>query len=178
MTKISKRITQVLLAVVLAVCVWLGVALGIPETKTASADTAVTFNSAVIEDGAGDDGFLDFRINTSVLTWDQSANDVAAADWKSVADYTTLNGRTITEWNSASASAEKIRLTLQPAGSFSFLRIHIPTSMEDNHNAIRSVGILDGWSFTIGSNTYTSTAVNFLRTGDTLMLAESLYSTV
>ena len=174
MTRISKRIIGWLLGAVAIVAIALGIAFTRPQTKTVSADTAVTFSTTVCDDGNADDGVFDFRLNTSGVTWTNSKNDVAADAWSSIADYTTVNGRTITEINNATTSENKIWFTLQPADQLglSFLRLHIPNTIISGHSDVRAIGVLDGWSFNDGAATYTSTAVNFLRVGDGFALAE------
>jgi hypothetical protein len=166
MTKISKKIITWFLGAIAFVAIAFGIVLTNPQATLASAETPVTFVSACCEDGGAADGYFDYRIDTSVLAWPMSANDVAAADWRSISDYTTINGRTITEFNNATTSEQKIKLTLQPAGSFSFLRLHVPNTMISVHNEVRVIGFLDGWSFTIGGETYTTTATSFFRNGD------------
>ena len=176
MTKISKKIITWLLGAVAFVAVALGIVFTRPQTKTVSADTAVTFNYAVVDDGKPEDGYISVMVETDGQTWSTYHNGVSSVDYKSISDYMTINGRTITEINDASTSAEKISYYIQPAGSFSFVRITIPSAIEDNHNEIQAIGILDGWSFNNGSETYTSSAANFLRVGNEFTPVENYTS--
>ena len=174
MTKISKKITAWLLGVVAFVALAFGIVLARPQTQTASAATSVTFNATALSDATHATYGTSIRFDTAGQTWASYHNWVNAEDWKSIADYTTINGRTVTEINNATTSEQKITLMMQPAGSFSFLRLYLPADVMSVDD-VKSMGILDGWSFNNGADTFTSSAVSFFRLGDT-MVAESNYA--
>ena len=187
MTRISKRILTFILSAIAFISLAFGVVLTAPRLKTAKADTAVTFESATLDKASDATHGTSIRFDTSGLQWQGYHNWVSAsADaWKSIADHTTVNGRTVTEINNATTSEQKITIMMQPAGSFSFLRLYIPAEIMEI-SEVKSMGILDGWSFkdtkatTSGSGvnptyntTFTSSAVTFLRNGDTMVEASA-----
>lgn len=175
MTRISKRIIGWVLGALAFVALACGIIMARPQIKTAkAADTAVTFSAATLGDESDATYGTSIRFDTSGLQWETYHNWVSATDWASIADYTTVNGRTVTEINNATTNEQKITLMMQPAGSFSFLRLYIPEGIMATSD-VKSMGIMDGWSFNNGTNNYTSSAVTFFRTGDT-MLEESTYA--
>ncbi len=175
MTRLSKKIATWLLGALAFVALSFGIVFTMPQTKVAkAADTAITFSAAALGDEAHDTYGTSIRFDTSGLQWGTYHNWVSAADWSSIADYTTVNGRTVTEINNATTHSQKITLMMQPAGSFSFLRLYIPAEIIPL-GEVKAMGILDGWSFNNGTNNYTSSAVSFFRTGDT-MVEESAYT--
>lgn len=179
MRKIKKTLLTCLIAV-FAFTLCLGASL-FAKTNIAKADaTAVSFVSAHLGDAVDNEGLnrgTSIRFDTSTVQWETFHNWVSAEDWKSIADYTTINGRTVTEINAATTSEIPVTIMLQGAGSFSFLRLYIPDAVMSISD-VRSMGILDGWSFTDDKNNnvvYTAPAVTFFRTGDT-MLEASVFS--
>lgn len=173
MTRISKKIITWLLGALAFVALSFGIVFTMPQTKVAkAADTAVTFSAAALGDAKHDSYGTSIRFDTSGLQWESYHNWVAAADWASIADYTTVNGRTVTEINNATTHSQKITFMMQPAGSFSFLRLYIPAEIMPL-GEVKAMGILDGWSFNNGTNNYTSSAVSFIRSGDAMVPASS-----
>ncbi|MBQ7948358.1 MAG: hypothetical protein IJ284_01210, partial [Clostridia bacterium] len=176
MTRISRKLISWLLGALACMAIVFGIVIARPQAKTAAAaDTAVTFSSLSIEgiyEGQEQYGNA-YLFKTSSLQWETYHNWVAASDWASISDYTTVNGRTVTEINNATTNSQKITLMMQPVGSYSFLRLYIPEEVIAKAD-VKSMGILDGWSFNNGTNNYTASAVSFFRTGDT-MLEESAY---
>lgn len=172
MRKIKKTLLTCLIAI-FAFTLCLGTGL-LVKTNTAKADAvSVTFVSAGFDGGADihETYGNPIRINTTELAWATSHNWVSASDWASISDYVTINGRTITEINNATTSSQKITLMMQGAGTFSFLRCYVPSDVMAIAD-VKSVGILEGWSFTDDQNgnvVYTASAVSFFRTGDTLL---------
>lgn len=158
MAKSFRKITTWLLGVLTCVALVLGFISTRPEVK-ASAETTVTFSS-VVNDTMHETYGLPIRFNTSVLAWDTYHNWVNADAWKSISDYTAINGKTVTEINAATSSTQKITLMMQPAGNFSFLRLYVPTTVMAKED-LRSVEILDGWSFNNGKDTYTAPSVEY-----------------
>ena len=152
MTKTLRKITTWLLGALASVALVLGIVVSAPQVKTANAaNTAVNFNVAHLE---GDTkGNMVLRIDTQGQTWATYHNDQTVSQLPSVANYTTINGRTLTEL--ANAYDADIRMTLQPAGSFSFLRVFVPLEVMQT-SQVKAMGILDGWSLTSGSTNYTS----------------------
>lgn len=158
MAKSFRKITTWLLGVLTCVALALGFISTRSEVR-ASAETSVTFSSVVCD--AMDNTYgLPIRLNTSVLAWDTYHNWVNADAWKSISDYTAINGKTVTEINAETSSTQKITLMMQPAGSFSFLRLYVPTTVMAKED-IRSVEILDGWSFNNGKDTFTAPGVEY-----------------
>ena len=184
MTRISRKLISWLLGALACVAIIFGIVIARPQTKTAAAaDTAVTFSAAVLDKhiGSGDTAAYapcgySIRFDTSGAQWSTYHSWVAANAWGSIADYTTINGRTVTEINNATTHSQKITLMMQPAGSFSFLRLYIPAEIMDISD-VKSMGILDGWSFNNGTNNYTASAVTFLRNGDTMLEASAYTAT-
>ena len=174
MARISKKVLSYILGVVACLAMVFGVLTARPQTKTASAETAVTFNAAHLGDEKHDTYGTSIRFDTVGQTWSTNHNWITAEDWTSISDYTTVNGRTVTEINKATTSAQKVTLMLQPAGSFSFLRLYIPAEVMSISD-VKSMGILDGWSFNNGVETFTSSAVTFFRSGDSMRL-ENAYT--
>ena len=175
MTKISKRIIGWVLGALACIAVACGIIIARPQAKTAKAeDTAITFSAATLGDASSDTYGTSIRFDTSGLTWETYHNWVPAEDWTSIADYTTVNGRTVTEINNATTNLQKITLMMQPAGTFSFLRLYIPSEIIPL-GEVKAMGILDGWSFNNGTNNYTASAVTYLRSSDT-MYEESAYT--
>lgn len=173
MTRVSKKIIAWLLGAVAVFAIAFGIVIARPQVKTAkAAETAVTFNAAALRDASHETYGTSIRFDTIGETWKTYHNWVAASDWASIADYTTVNGRTVTEINNATSSKQKITLMMQPAGSFSFLRLYIPAEIMSISD-VKSMGILDGWSFNNGTNNYTTSAVTFLRNGDTMVPSAS-----
>ena len=172
MRKIKKTLLTCLIAI-FAFTLCLGTGL-LVKTNTAKADAvSVTFVSAGFDGGADihETYGNPIRINTTELAWATSHNWVSASDWASISDYVTINGRTVTEINNQTTSTQKITLMMQGAGTFSFLRCYVPSDVMAIAD-VKSVGILEGWSFTDDQNgnvVYTASAVSFFRTGDTLL---------
>ena len=177
MTRISRKLISWLLGALACVAIIFGIVIARPQTKTAAAaDTAVTFSAAALGDEVHDTYGTSIRFDTSGVQWSTYHSWVAANAWGSIADYTTINGRTVTEINNATTHSQKITLMMQPAGSFSFLRLYIPAEIMDISD-VKSMGILDGWSFNNGTNNYTASAVTFLRNGDTMLEASAYTAT-
>lgn len=167
MTKTFKKSMQWLFVVVFAIMLVLGAGL-LVKPYVASAEQAVTINVAHLE---GEDnektGYLQIRMDTVGQTWAHSLNNKKVSELPAtVADYTTINGRTLTELQKACASDLPIIVTLQPATSFSFIRVWVPTDFMRIAD-VRSFGVLDGWAFNDGANTYTSNAVFYSRPNST-----------
>ena len=93
------------------------------------------------------------RFNTEGLQWTTSHNWVSAADWKSIADYTYINGKSVTEINAGITEGQKLTLMMQPATTFSFLRVYIPETVMSIDD-ITTMGIKAGWSFNNGTAEY------------------------
>ncbi len=165
MTKTLRKITTWLLGVFMCMALVLGIVVSQPQVETASAaEQTVNFNVAYLE---GDtNGKMVLRIDTEGQTWGTYHNDLKLSELPSVANYTTINGRTLTEL--ANAFDADIRVTLQPAGSFSFLRVFVPLEVMTT-SQVKAMGILEGWTLPSGSTNYTSPAVNYLRVGDTFV---------
>lgn len=191
MTRISKRILTFILSAIAFISLACGVVFTAPRVKMAkAANTAITFTSATLSDASDATHGTSIRFDTSGLQWQGYHNWVSAsADaWKSIADHTTVNGRTVTEINDATTSDQKITIMMQPAGSFSFLRLYIPAEIMDV-SEVKSMGILDGWSFTdtkattsggvvnpTYNTTFTASAATFYHVGGNTMTPESSYS--
>lgn len=176
MTRISKKILSCILGAIACFAVLFGVLFTSPETKTAdAADTAITFSAAVLGDASDATYGTSIRFNTSGAQWATYHNWVSAADWATIADYTTVNGRTVTEINNANPGKQPITLMMQPSGGFSFLRLYLPADIMSIDD-VRSMGILDGWSFNNGTNNYTASETTFLRNGDSMVLASNYTS--
>ena len=173
MTKITKRLISFVFGFIAFVAFSIGVVFTAPQLKTAkAADTAISFNVAYLE-GDRNDGYLCVRMDTDGLTWNTYYNDVEVSKLPtSVANYTTINGRTLTEIADASTSVSPVLVTMQPADTFSFIRVFIPLDFMTT-SMVRSVGVLDGWALAADGNNYTCKAVTFLRQGDTLVTAEN-----
>ncbi len=174
MTNRIKKTIQWLLTALCAFALVLGVTISASPKTAKASDVSVTFSSATF-DGEGDFHATygkPIRLNTTGLQWETTHNWVSAEDWKSIADYTTVNGRTVTEINKANPNTQPITLMMQPAGTFSFLRLFIPEGIMDINN-VYSVGILSGWSFNNGVNTYTVSPTSFMRLGGSLVKTES-----
>ncbi len=173
MTRISKKIVTWLLGALAFVALSFGIVFTMPQTKVAkAADTAVTFSAAALGDAVQDPYGTSIRFDTSGLQWESYHNWDAASAWASIADYTTVNGRTVTEINNATTHSQKITLMMQPADTFSFLRLYIPAEVIPL-GEVRAMGILDGWSFNNGTNNYTASATSFLRSGDAMVLSSN-----
>lgn len=173
MTKKIRNTIQWLLVAVMSVAVVLGAgALVVKPTTAKAAEVAVTFSAACLGDASHETYGTSIRFDTAGLQWETYHNWVSASDWTSIADYTTVNGRTVTEINNATTHTQKITLMMQPTGSFSFLRLYIPAEIIPL-GEVKSMGILDGWSFNNGTNNYTTSAVTFLRNGDTMVESSS-----
>ena len=171
MTKITKKIVTWIFGAIAFVAFSFGLVFAMPQVKTAqAADAAVNFNEYFLEGDTAQ--YMQIRLNTEGETWTVSSNDTPLANIPSVANYTTINGRTLTELQNSTTSNNKILVTLQPAGSFSFIRIFVPLDIMTT-SQVRSVGILDGWSYRGGETNYTSPAITLLRTGDTLVKPEN-----
>ncbi|MBE7080593.1 MAG: hypothetical protein E7371_05075 [Clostridiales bacterium] len=174
MARISKKVLSYILGAVACLAMVFGILTARPQTKTASAETAVTFNKAHLGDEKHDVYGTSIRFDTVGATWATYHNWLSSDEAVSMADYTTVNGRTVTEINNATTSTQKVTLMLQPAGSFSFFRVYIPEEVMSISD-IKSMGILDGWSFNTGVDTFTSSAVTFFRSGNS-MIEESAYT--
>ena len=174
MTRISKKILTLILSAIAFLSLMFGFIITIPQMKTAKAES-VTFNAAALGDAQHEVYGTSIRFDTAGQTWASYHNWENAANWASIADYTTVNGRTVTEINNATTHTQKITLMMQPAGSFSFLRLYIPAEIMPLSD-VKSMGIMDGWSFNDGTATYTTSAVTFLRSGDAMVLKDN-YST-
>ena len=182
MTRISRKIISWILGAFTVVALAFGVVFTMPEVKTAkAADTAVTISAAYLE-GANleKDGYFQIRLDTQGKTWTNSQNNKTVSElsksFSSVVDYTVINGRTLTELQNACTSELPIIVTLQPAGSFSFMRIWVPLDFMSK-DQIRSIGILDGWAFNDGLANYTCSETTYLRTGDSMVLASNYSAT-
>ena len=176
MSKNLKRITTWLLSALASVALVLGIIVSTPQVKTAkAADAAVSFNAAYIEGHDNEkDGYLQLRMDTNGQTWTGAQNNKTLSEVPStVKDYTTINGRTLTELQNACTSELPIIVTLQPAGSFSFIRVWIPSEFMQKSD-VRSMGVLDGWAFNDGKANYTSVKTTFLYNGS--MVLESAYT--
>ena len=178
MTRISRKIIGWILGAFACIAIAFGIMAARPQMKTASAaDVSVTFSAAVLGDASDATYGTSIRFDTSSalgVQWSTNHNWVKASDWKSIADYTTVNGRTVTEINNATTHTQKITLMMQPytAQTCSFLRLYIPTEVIPL-GEVKAMGILDGWSFNNGTNNYTSSAVSFLRNGDTMLKTDA-----
>ncbi|MBO5736169.1 MAG: hypothetical protein J6S04_00015, partial [Clostridia bacterium] len=166
MTKYLRKITTWLLGALASVALVLGIVLSTPQVKMASAaDTAVTFGAAYIEGHDNEKaGYLQLRMDTVGETWTNSQNNKTLSELpSSVTDYTMVNGKTLNQLQSECPSDLPIIVTLQPAGTFSFLRIWIPSEFLKMEN-VSSIGVLDGWAFNDGTANYTSSATTYIRT--------------
>ena len=188
MTKISKRITQWLLAIVMAICVCFGIAFTLPQ-KTASADSVeVTWQESFsVETNAAWD-YTRFRINTNGETWTSYNNQSYADNYLA---YTTLNGRTVKEINAAATAAglsEQIHACLQPGdGTFSFYSVCVPHAFTELlAEDIYSFSVEAGWSHLDSStsttypgtgNTYTNgTAARWVYRDNTFKMNTGAYA--
>lgn len=161
MTKITKKIVSLIFGAIAFVAFSFGLVFTMPQMKKAKADdVAVEFSAAVRCDATHETYGKSVLFETTGLQWSTYHNWVSAADWTSISDYTTVNGRTVTEINNTTTSEQKITLMMQPAGSFSFLRLYIPEEVMPMGN-IKSLGILDGWAFNNGTANYTASATTF-----------------
>ena len=179
MTRISKRMLTYILSAIAFLSLILGVMLSIPQTRTAkAADTAVTFSAAVLDKESHATYGTSIRFNTSGLQWNTNHNWETQETHPEIADYTTINGRTITEINAATTSTQKATVMMQGAGTFSFLRVYLPEAVMSVDD-VRSMGILDGWSFIDERNNnikYTASAATFYYSGSTTMTPADSYS--
>ena len=176
MTKIFKRMLTWMLGAIACVAIVCGVLVARPQVMKANAsETTVTFSSAVREGIEKDPYGVSVRFDTQGEQWTTSFNWVDAAAWKTISDYTTVNGRTVTEINNATTNDQKITLMLQKADGFSFLRLYIPKGVMPLDD-VKSMGILDGWSFDDGTTKYTTSAVTFLHAGGSAMTKSDAYS--
>ena len=176
MSKNLRKITTWLLGALTCIALVLGIVVSRPQVKTAkAADAAVSFNAAYVEGhDVEKDGYLQLRMDTNGETWTNSQNNKTLSDVPStVKDYTTINGRTLTELQNACTSELPIIVTLQAAGSFSFIRVWIPSEFMQKTD-VRSMGVLDGWAFNDGNANYTSVKTTFLNNGS--MVLESNYT--
>lgn len=177
MTKTFKKSMQWLFVVVFAIMLVLGAGL-LVKPYVASAEQAVTINVAYLEGENNEkDGYLQIRMDTVGQTWTNSQNDKRVSELPTtVADYTTINGRTLTELQKACTSDLPIIVTLQPAGSFSFIRVWVPTDYM-RETDVRSFGVLDGWAFNDGTANFTCAETTYLRSGGSLVLASNYTAT-
>ena len=177
MTKTFKKSMQWLFVVVFAIMLVLGAGL-LVKPYVASADQAVTINVAYIEgEDLEKDGYLQIRMDTAGQTWTNSQNNKQVSELPAtVTDYTTINGRTLTELQNACTSDLPIIVTLQPAGSFSFIRVWVPTDYM-RETDVRSFGVLDGWAFNDGTANFTCAETTYLRVGNSLVLASNYTAT-
>ena len=181
MTKTIKKTMQWFLIAIFALSFVLGASLLLQPKTAKAADMTVTFNAAYLE-GTGESedqgekvGYLQVRMDTEGQTWTNSYNNKSVSELPgNVADTVTINGRTLRELDSACNSASSVIVTMQPAGSFSFIRVWIPNDFMTLSD-VRSLGVLDGFEFVDGTTTIKGTAVTYLRTGDTLV-TESAYT--
>lgn len=181
MTKTIKKTMQWFLIAIFALSFVLGASLLLQSKTAKAADMTVTFNAAYLEgtgvsEGQGEKvGYLQVRMDTEGQTWTNSYNNKSVSELPgNVADTVTINGRTLRELDSACNSASSVIVTMQPAGSFSFIRVWIPNDFMTLSD-VRSLGVLDGFEFVDGTTTIKGTAVTYLRTGDTLV-TESAYT--
>ena len=126
-----------------------------PETPVEPEDpdyVEVQF-TALIEREYNEQYGLSVRFDTVGLTWESYHNFVNASDWASIADYTLVNGKSVTEINAETSSAQKITLMMQPAGTFSFLRLYIPETVMPLSD-IASLAIVGGWTYDNGTTVY------------------------
>ena len=173
MTKITKKIVTWIFGAIAFVAFSFGLVFAMPQVKTAqAADTAVNFNEALLEGDVSAAGVMQIRLNTEGQTWATYHNDKLLSELPGVANYTTINGRSLADIEKSSTSEGQIRLTLQPAGSFSVVRVFIPLDMMTT-SEIRSIGVLDGWNLASGETTFTSPTVTYLRSGDTMVKPEN-----
>ena len=123
MTKITKKIITLIFGAIAFVAFSFGLVFTMPQVKTAkAAETAIVFNEALLEGDVPANGVMQIRLNTEGLTWQGSYNDKLVNELPgNVADHVTVNGRTLTELSNACTSATPVRVTLQPAGTFSFI---------------------------------------------------------
>ena len=149
-TKLSKKIVVWLLSALACLAFLLGIAVGNPAIKTASAATVTTewasFNFEPNVDGTTN---TRLRFNTTALAWQSSANGVS--DDKYLVN-TLINGKTVKELNEAelaSGGTAQIQAVIQPAGSFSFYSVIIPASFTQIvRTDISSVALTADWTFT------------------------------
>ncbi|MBQ8405150.1 MAG: hypothetical protein IJX09_00725 [Clostridia bacterium] len=178
MTKITKKIVSLIFGAIAFVAFSFGLVFTMPQMKKAKADdVAVTFSAAYLEGSNGEiTGYYQIRMDTQGQTWTNSQNrktvDELSQSYSSIVDYTTINGRTLTEWQEACTSELPIIVTLQPAGTFSFMRIWLPLDFIQQ-DQIRSLGVLDGWAYNDGVANYTIAETTYLRAGDTMVLASN-----
>ena len=137
-------------------------------------DVVISFGGADIDKQPSaeyPDCGLSVRFDTVGEQWKTPTNSVLAEDWASIADYTLINGKTVTELNAAITSGEKIRITLQSAGSFSFLRVFIPETVMPVDEVV-TMAIKEGWSFNNGTANYVAdSSVYFYKKNDHKMQA-------
>jgi len=119
----------------------------------------VNFDKAVLDKETHATYGTSIRFNTEGLQWNTSHNWVSAADWASIADYTFINGKSITEINAEITEGQKLTLMMQPAGSFSFLRVYIPETVMSVDD-VMTMGIQAGWSFDNGTKKYVVAVTN------------------
>ena len=173
MTRITKKIITTVFAALAFVAFSFGLVFTMPQVKTAkAAEVAVNFNEALLEGDIPSDGVMQIRLNTEGQTWATYHNGKTLSELPSVANYTTINGRSLMEIQNASTSGKSITVTMHPAGSFSFLRVFVPLEIMTS-SEIKSVGVLNGWSLNDGQANYTSPEVTYLRTGNSLVKAEN-----
>ena len=165
MTKISKRIAQWLLAIVMAICVGFGIAFTLPQKTASAEEVSVTWEDSEDSEVAvePDGEYQRLRVNTSGLHWTSYNNKSYADEYLA---YTKLNGRTVKEINAeatAAGESSQIHACLQPAGSFSFYSVYIP-------NDFKTLLIEDVYSFSIEagwSHVDSSTSTTHPGTGNT-----------
>ena len=171
MTKTFRKSIQVFLGVIFTVALVFGISLSVEPKTAKAAEVNVTF-TAILDAQINETYGTSIRFDTSGKQWTTYKNWELAADHPSISDYTTVNGRTVTEINAAATNGYKITLQMQPAETFSFLRLYIPEEIMPISD-IKSMGILDGWSYESDGNVYKSSAMTFLRNGDAMVEASS-----
>ena len=150
MTKNLRKVTTWLLGALACIAMLLGIVVSNSQVKMASAaDTAVSFSAAYVEGHDNEkDGYLQLRMDTNGQTWTKAQNNKTLSELPStITDYTTINGRTLTELQNACTSELPVIVTLQPAGSFSFIRVWIPSEFMQKSD-VRSMGF-----WTVGRST-------------------------
>ena len=153
----------------------LGAGLGfMPKANTAkAASTDVNFNVVYLEGDIAEEGVMQIRLNTEGQTWATYYNDKLLSELPgNVADNVTINGRTLREIENASTSTGSIRVSMQPAGTFSFIRAFIPLDMMKSSD-ISTIGVLGDFNFTEGDVTFTSPAITYIRVGNDMVKASN-----
>ena len=169
MKKITKRIVGLALTAGLALTVGAGVTAVYSSyedtTITASAAESVSLDamSAVYrnENVAVNNGAnyamvrVDFDVNGGVLwsnyySYKQAFVDSNRfADYQVIKEHTYVNGKSLLAWDAEYAEKGlETDILLQPAGTFSFFRVILPTEMLPNGGAVTSFVMKAGWSYT------------------------------